>query len=437
MNHFTRRLVFGGSLLALPVVTWAQGAAQPAAGPVNSAMGGAGTALPNESLGALMFNPALIAVAPGNQISFTNEFFKDSINIDTTLTAGGRTHRGLSDNQLNIVPAFGWMSRHPEKKMALGFGLIGLGGFSTDYPQDTASVLFAQRPDGLGRVFSTYSVAKIPLALGYQATPKLSLGASVNIYVGQFSMAPLWSEAFDDAYAGPDARWYPEAGRPSQKFAVAGQLGFLYQASTSVSVGASITTPQNFGTYEWNSTIADPTSIGFGTDRTLTYDLDGPWVVSFGVGWKPGKKTQIAADGMFTKYKGVDGFGGAGGIVNGVVHPFGWGNVWTLKAGVQYLATEKLTVRAGYNFSETPLRSEVVMSSVIAPLANQQRINGGFGYKVFPFLEANASFSYAPREHVTGPYRDLDDANHNHLIIGTVDVSNSVTSALIGLSFKF
>lgn len=435
MNHFTGRLVLVSSLLALPVVTWAQGAAQPAAGPVNSAMGGAGTALPNESLGALMFNPALIAVTPGNQISFTTEFFKDSINIDTTLTAGGRTHRALSTSQVNIVPSFGWMSKKPDAKMALGFGLIGLGGFSTDYRQDTSSVLFSQPPDGLGRVYSTYSVAKIPIALGYQMSPKLSLGVSINVYVAQFAIAPLWSEDNDETYGGPDARFYPEAGRPSQKFAVAAQLGFLYQASTSLSVGGSITTPQNYGNYEWNSTIADPTSPGFGTSRTLSYDLDGPMVISFGVGWKPGKKTQIAVDGMFTKYKGVDGFGDKGGIVDGIVYPFGWNDVWTLKAGVQYLATDKLTVRAGYNFSETPLRSEVVVSAVTAPLSNQQRINGGFGYKVFPFLEANASFSYAPREHVTGPFRDIN--NVKNVVVGTVDVSNSVTSALIGLSFKF
>jgi long-chain fatty acid transport protein len=429
MKHSARRLVLVGSLLALPVVTRAQGAAQPAAGPVNSSMGGAGTALPNESLGALMFNPALISVAPGNQISFTTEFFKDSINIDTTLNAGGRTHSASSTSQLNIVPAFGWMSRKPDSKMALGFGLIGTGGFSTDYPQDSASVLFAQRPGGLGRVYSTYSVTKIPLALGYQATPKLSLGASINVYMGQFAMAPLWSQEFDQGSTG---RWYPEAGRPSQKFAVAVQLGFLYQASTSFSVGASITTPQDFGTYEWNSTNADPGSRGFGTSRTLTYDLDGPMVVSFGAGWKPGKKTQIAVDGMFTKYTGVHGFGGPGGIVNGTVYPFGWRDVWTFKAGVQHQATGKLTVRAGYNFSQTPLRSEVVVSSVIAPLTNQQRINGGFGYQVFPFLEANVSLSYAPREHVTGPYRDV-----TNVVLGSVDMSNSVTSALVGLSFKF
>lgn len=432
MNHFARRLAMAGSLLAVPVATWAQGAAQPAAGPVNSAMGGAGAALPNESLGALMFNPALITSQPGNQISFTTEFLQDDIQIDTTLTGTGRAHSAFSTGQTTIIPAFGWMSKKPDTKMALGFGLIGLGGFSTDYPQDTSSVLFAKRPDGLGRTYSTYSVTKIPLAVAYQATPKLSLGASFNLYMGQFAMAPLWSEDYDNAYAGPAARWYPEAGRPSQKFAVGVQLGFLYQASPEVSVGGSVTTPQNYGTYEWNSTIADPTSLGFGTNRVLTYELNGPMIATFGVGWKPGKKTQIAVDGMFTKYKGVEGFGGPGGVVDGVLHVFGWNDVWTFKAGIQYLATSKLTVRAGYNFSQTPVRSEVVMSSVIAPVTTEHRFNGGFGFQMFPFLEADASVSYAPRGHVTGPYRDTKSA-----VIGSLDMSNSITSALIGLNFKF
>ena len=93
---------------------------------------------------------------------------------------------------------------------------------------------------------------------------------------------------------------------------------------------------------------------------------------------------------------------------------------------------DKLALRAGYNFSQTPLSSEVILSAVNAPLTAQHRFNGGFGYKMFPFLEANASLSYAPREHLVGPYRDVRNA-----VIGSLDVSNSVTSALVGLNFKF
>lgn len=126
------------------------------------------------------------------------------------------------------------------------------------------------------------------------------------------------------------------------------------------------------------------------------------------------------------------GFGSPGGIVDRVVYPFGWRNVWTFKTGVQHQATEKLTVRGGYNFSQTPLRSEVILTGTGAPATFQNHFCGGLGIKMFPFLTAEASFYFVPREHVKGPLPDLDNR-----VIGTMDTSNKLTSGLIGLNFRF
>jgi long-chain fatty acid transport protein len=428
MNGF-RSTVIVACLTLLPASAMAQGASLHGFGPVNSSMGGAGVALPEDSLNALGFNPALLTAAEGNQISFTAEFFKDDIQIHTTFgSLSGDAH---PSSQLTIAPSFGWMVRDPRKKMALGFGLIAVAGFGTDYPQDNASILFAQPPGGFGRIYTGYQVTKIPVAFGFQVSPKLSVGASLNIYVGQFYVAPLPDGTFDTAANGD--RWYPEAGKPSQSFAAAAQLGFVYQATPMVSVGGSVTTPQNYSPYEYNSTIADPSSRSYGIARRLSYDLDGPMVVSFGTGLKsPNKKMQIAIDGMFTKYKGVHGFGSDGGIVNGIIEPFGWRNVWTVKAGVQDQVSDKLTVRAGYNYSQMPLRGEVVISATGAPATFQHHITGGVGVKIFPFLTAEASAYYVPRQHVTGPYPDL-----NNNVLGTLDESNRLISGLIGLNFRF
>ncbi len=427
MAHF-KTFALVGCLALLPVWARAQGAMLHGFGPINSAMGGAGAALPNESLGALAFNPALISGVKGNQLSFSTEFFRDDIQIHTT--AGLLEGDADPTSHWSIAPAFGWMSRKPDSKMSIGFGLIGIAGFGTDYPQDNASILFAQPPNGFGRIWTSLTVTKIPLALAYQVTPKLSLGLSLNTYVGQFSVAPLPHKDFDEQ---PNRdRWYPEAGKASQKFAFAGQFGFHYQATPTLSMGASITTAQNFSPYEWNSSVADPSSANFGLDRKLSYDLDGPLVVSFGVAMTPGKKTQFALDGMFTKYEGVAGFGSVGGIVDRIVYPFGWRNVWTVKAGVQHAASEKVTVRVGYNYSQMPLRPEVVISATGAPATFQHHFCGGFGYRLFPFLEMNASFYYVPRDHIIGPFPDLDG-----VVKGTLDESNKLTSALVGFNFKF
>jgi long-chain fatty acid transport protein len=425
------RFILMVSLLCLglaPASAMAQGAALQGFGPINSSMGGAGVALPEDSLNALGFNPALLTAAQGNQISFTSEFSKDDIQIHTTF--GGASGDAHPTTQFAIAPSFGWMVRDPHKKMALGFGLISTAAFSTDYPQDNASILFSQPPNGFGRIWTNYQVTKIPVAFAFQVTPKLSVGASVNVYVGQFSVAPLPDGTFDTATNG--ARWYPEAGKPSQKFAVTPQFGFYYQHSSMMSIGASITLPQNYSPYEWNSTIADPTSRAFGLSRLLSFDLDGPMVVSFGTGITVNPKTAIAIDGMFTKYSGVNGFGSAGGIVNGVIEPFGWRNVWTFKAGVRHEISEKATVRAGYNFSQMPIRPEVVISATGAPETFQHYFSGGVGMKIFPFLTAEASAYFAPRQHAVGPFPGL-----NNTPLGTLDESNAKTGALIGLNFRF
>jgi long-chain fatty acid transport protein len=428
MSHGFRLMVLTGCLSCLPGSAWAQGAMLHGIGPVNSAMGGAGTALLNESLGALTYNPALIAGVQGNQVSFTTEFFKDGIIIDTTV--GALKGRSTPNSQLNAIPAFGWMLRDPRGKLALGFGLIGLAGFGADYAAENSSLLFAVIPNGFGRIFTDYRETKIPVAFAYQITPKLALGGSLNLYLSEFAVAPLPYKFYDLDAAGN--RYYPEAGKLDKRWAVAGQFGFHYQANPKMSVGGSITTPQNFSTHVWNSTNANPGSVDYGQPTTVSFDLDGPMIVTFGVGAKPSAKTQIAVDGMFTKYKGVHGFGGPGGINNGIVDPFGWRDVWTFKTGLQRQATEKLVVRAGYNYSQMPLRKEVVLSATGAPATFQHHLCGGFGLKMFPFLEAEASFYYVPRQHVVGSFPDLQNK-----VKGTLDESNTLKGALIGLNFRF
>jgi long-chain fatty acid transport protein len=426
MNRF-RLTVLLVCLTLLPASARAQGASLHGFGPINSSMAGAGVALPEDSLNALGFNPALTTAVQGNQISFTSEFFTDAINIHTTVgSLEGDTH---PTSHLTIAPSFGWMLRDPRKKLALGFGLIAVAGFGTDYPQDNASLLFAQPPRGFGRIYTGYQVTKIPIAFGFALNPKLSVGASLNVYVGQFYVAPLPDGTYDVSANGDI--WYPEAGKPSQKFAFAPQFGFTYKATPEFSVGASVTLPQNYSPYEYNSTIADPSSRSYGLHRTLEYDLDGPWSTAFGVAMTHNKMA-LAIDGMYTHYVGVHGFGGPGGIVNGTVDPFGWRNVWTFKTGLQQQVGEKATVRVGYNYSQMPLRSEVVISATGAPATFEHHITGGAGFKIFPFLSAEASAYYVPRSHVVGPFPNLQNVNQ-----GSLDESNRLFSVLIGLNFHF
>src|SRR5579864_8698712 len=155
MTRALRLIALCAGMALLPASVMAQGASLHGFGPINSSMGGAGVALPEDSLNALGFNPALVTAVQGNQISFTTEFFKDGIQIHTTYGfLSGDAH---PSSQINIAPSFGWMVHDPRKKLALGFGLIAVAGFGTDYPEDNASILFAQPPTGFGRIWTGYT----------------------------------------------------------------------------------------------------------------------------------------------------------------------------------------------------------------------------------------------------------------------------------------
>lgn len=402
------------------------------AGPVNSSMGGAGAGLWLEPVGALMFNPALLAATEGQQVTFATEFFEDGIRIDVTLNDGS-TGRTTPSNQIGVLPSFGWSIRKPESKWAFGFGLIAIAGFRTDYPEDPSSIVFDTPPNGFGRIFTDYRKTKIPLAVAYQATPKLALGGSLNVYLGELAIAPLPHKVFDEDPPGdPATRYYPLGGNLDNEITVAAQLGFFYTATPKIGIGGSFTTEQDFDPFAWNSTIANPTLPNFGQHRELDFDLDGPFIATVGTGIKVNPKTSVAFDVMFIEYDGVSGFGSPGGIVNRIVFPFGWRNVWVYKAGVEYKASSKWTLRAGYNYSNTPLQGKVVLTATGAPATFQDHYTAGVGFKITEKVAADAGFYIVPRHHVIGPYPDLDNNR-----LGTMDTSNKLEAVLVGLSWNF
>ena len=427
-----RSIVLFVSLLLLPAVAGAQGHMLHGVGPVNSSMGGAGVALPNESLGALTFNPALITGVEGNQISFGTEFFKDGLDAQTRL--GTLVQEMDPTLQLGVIPAFGYMMRKPNGRVAIGFGLLGVAGFRTDYPQDNNNVLLLPQPRGFGRIATDYQLTKIPVAFAFQATPALSIGGSLNIYRGQLLIIPLPVVAPD---LGPTGNAYlPWAANPVSRFGASGQFGFLYKAGAMVSVGASYQTYAKFETYKWNSTVNNPETPRWGQARVLEFKFDAPSSIVFGVGLHPNGKTQIAVDGQWTKYDNVEGLGGPGGV-DTVAHKLvgiGWRNIWTFKTGLQHQATDKLALRAGYNYSQTPIRADILETSMGTPATFQNHITFGASAKMFPFLTADVGAYFVPREHIKGPLLSLTTGTVPN---SELDLSNSIKSVQIGLNFKF
>jgi long-chain fatty acid transport protein len=144
----------------------------------------------------------------------------------------------------------------------------------------------------------------------------------------------------------------------------------------------------------------------------------------------------IALDGEWIEYTNVEGFGGTGGVdlATHTLTPFGWRNIWVLKTGVQYHATQKLDVRLGFNWGQTPIRQEIVLASTGTPTTFQKHFCGGFSMKLMPNVTADAGIYFVPREHVKGPSLDI---NTGVVPNSTYDMSNRLISGQVAFNFHF
>jgi long-chain fatty acid transport protein len=448
-------------------LAWALAAALPAAagnghflhgvGAVNSSMGGVSTGLPVEVIGALNDNPALLTEFDGYQVAFGAEVFKDGPQATSNFvnspilpngvkfTGGPFTTRGHS--QLGVLPAFG-ATYHPQgAPWAVGFGLLAVAGFRTDWPQETANPIFLPQPDGFGAVKTDLAIVKIPFSLAYKVSPQLSLGLNLNLYQGALAISPLPPATPDCSAATPGSGrtmdcFYAPAEDQVSSYAVAVQPSLFYRFGNGWSLGLSYTSPQHFPSYFWNSAHADPHLSNFGTARTVSWKLDGPQIAAGGLGWQPNPQTKIGLDVRWVDYSADKGAGGPGGFKpDGSLNDIGWRNIWVGAIGIEYKATPMVTLRGGFNYSQTPIRNEVAFTSLGTPPTFKDHYCLGLGFNLTNHLEANLSGYYAPRHSVTGPllspFLIAAIANQDRVPGGTFTISEKIISVLTSLTFRF
>ena len=111
---------------------------------------------------------------------------------------------------------------------------------------------------------------------------------------------------------------------------------------------------------------------------------------------------------------------------------FGWNDIDVIKAGVEWKASDSLTLRGGYSYNTQPINSRDVMLNIIAPGVVQHHITGGFLYKWSNSIDLEFAAMYAPREHVAG--NELPGfGNPGHAI----DISMEQFEATFGVKYKF
>ncbi len=381
-------------------------------GAINSAMGGAGVAMPSSLLGTFYLNPAGLTAFEGTRIEFGFELFKPDRTVSSSAGIEGST---TSKSDFIPIPAMAFTTQLNER-VTIGLGGLGIGGFGVDYPADETNPILGPRPNGFGEVFSNYSYLKFTPTVAYTATDKLSLGFSVNVDWASLQVDPI-PVAAPAVDPGPDGQpgtaddraFYSRGTATDGAFGAGFHVGMLYDVNEKFAFGASYSSPQWFEDFTFNSVWENPNLDNFGMAREIEFGLDIPAFATAGIGYKPTKNVALAADVRYIFYENTDGFemDSQPFTEDGAVTGFGWNNIWVVALGGEYQFKPGFHLRGGYNYSQHPIDDELSFFNVPAPAIVQHHLTAGVGIPLTPMIQMDLGYYHAFNHDCEGPFYNL------------------------------
>jgi long-chain fatty acid transport protein len=382
------------------------------AGPVSMSMAGATTAMPLDASGALYWNPAAMRGLPGSEVDFGLFALFPASRLSSAVAPSALGPcvppfplAGSSTNESGVFPApnVGFVWQPPESPWAFGVGISGLAGFGVDYQANPFNPIVSPQPPngiGFGSIYSDYEVLQITPSAAYQISERVSVGLSPIFLLSSLAAAPFAFAPPDDANRDGFATFAP--GLHRQYAAGFGmQAGIYYNQPEGVSLGAAIKSPQWFEPFRINSTNE------LGLPRTVSTRLDGPMIVSLGLGYSGLEHFRFAADFRYIDYANTIGFRGAGFDRTGTLTGLGWDNVFVAAFGVQYAPGGPWSFRLGYSYNTKAIPDINTAFNVASPSIVQHGLYSGFSYQVTQTWSLALQYGHGFKNVISGPIQGL------------------------------
>ncbi len=386
----------------------AQGIALSGIGPVNRSMGGAATAAPIDSFGALYWNPASIVALPASDCSIALEAVLPKSELSSQFGAGSfgpgyppLTLEGSTDSKSGVapVPAMAFVHKPEEQCWAAGFGIFGIGGFNGNYPASTTNpVLTPPLPNGLGagHLTAQLDILQITPTVAWVVSENISVGVSPTVTLARMVASPAFFAAPDDAN-GDGYSSFPDATGTLYHWGAGFQAGVYYTTDVGWHLGATVKSPQWFETFRFES------EDELGRPREFSADFDYPLIVSVGAAYSAIDKTLFACDVRYFDYAGAAGFGDSGFLPSGAAAGLGWRSVMAVSTGVERRLTDRLSLRLGYAFNENPVPSYQASANMTSSLIIMHWLTAGASWKVTDHWVLSLAYVHGFQNEISGP----------------------------------
>jgi len=392
-NKITVSLIAAG-MMASPLAHATNGYLPIGYGQKNEAMGGAGIALPLDSIAAAN-NPAGMVMV-GNRIDFGLTWFRP--NRDAEITGNGFGLDGSYDGNGKsdfFIPSFGY-NKMISEKTSLGVSVFGNGGMNTQYDTNPLTAFGASGPMGINleQLFVAPTWAM-------KLNDANSVGVALNLAYQRFSatgLQPFACPTFFPCQPGPIPSTDPANVTNNGTDTSTGwgvRLGWTGQVTPTVTLGVTYQSKTNMSKFDkYKGLFAEQG------------DFDIPENYGVGIAFKAAPETTLAFDIQRTSYAGVRSVG------NPLVVPtnlgadngagFGWESINAYKFGISHAYDSKFTVRAGYNHCDQPIPNSQTFFNVLAPGVVQDHLSLGGTWTLADKSEISVAYIHAFSKTVNG-----------------------------------
>jgi len=394
-------------------------------GSVSISMGGADLAI-TDSAAAMNINPAGIGWCTEPQLDLGVGLMNPS------LTHSDRLGNNRDDSLDRYpVPFVGYV--HPVGDLTLGIGLFVQGGLGVEY-KDLVTPFAAMAGSGMfppgffgnstlpmtDDVKTKLAHAKFTPAIAWRASPKVTLGATLNVSYAEAEMKFLPETSmladFNMSGVAGDAPGEMFAGLHidgASTWAYGLRLGAQYK-SGPLQLGVSYSTETDLdfdgGTLTMNMSALGLGKVGY---KAMMKDFAWPQQAGAGFGYRITPKLLVAADVDWNNWssaidtitiRATDPDHPMAPPTRQVSVPMSWQDQWVFAIGFELNPNDVWAVRFGYNHGEAPIRAE--LSRPQFPAIAEDHLTAGFGYSSGQWV-FDVGFEYVPETEMTNNNPDM------------------------------
>jgi len=365
------------------------------------------------------FNPAGMTYLDGTHVHVGVHVLAPDAELDDTGTTVpfGAAVGGDGGNPYGVTPLPNIHMSHEaiDDTLWLGFSVSAPFGLGNEYDDD-----FFGRFDSTETELTTYDIQP---SFAVRVNDKLSLGGGLNIQYADAELKrivnPFGTGEFVSVLDGDD-------------FSFGFNLGLMYQHSEDTRFGVHYRSRVNH-TLKGETSTETLGGMAFGTPNSARADLDLPDIAQFGVNHKLNDKVTLLASATWfgwDSFNEIRVINDAGSVVS--LTPQDYQNTWAFAIGAEYELNDKWTLRAGYQFDETPTTDE--FRTTLTPDGDRNWIAAGATYDINEKFSLDLAATYID---VGDETIDLTRTVGGGTSNISADSSGDVMIFAAGLNYKF